>query len=93
MSDAKAIYDELDAATSALQGYQVTNHYAYLKWSAEDRLAFDRGYHRAQERWQRAYTAKRELVEGPSPFSEHERCLNLRMDKEKQLKQTRAFNY
>ena len=61
MSDAQAIYDELDAASRALECYQMTNHYAYLKWSAEDRLAFDRGKHDAQARWHRAYAAKREL--------------------------------
>lgn len=64
-----AIYDELDAAERALTNYRMTNHYAYLKWSAEDRLAFDRGYHEAQQRWDRAYAAKRELIEGPSPHN------------------------
>lgn len=76
MSDAQAIYDELDAASRALECYQMTNHYAYLKWSAEDRLAFDRGKHDAQARWHRAYEAKRELVEGPSPFGDYELNLN-----------------
>lgn len=61
--NAKEVYDEIDAATRAVECYSMTNHYAYLKWPAEDRLNFDRGYRAARERLQRALEAREQLIQ------------------------------
>jgi hypothetical protein len=66
MSEAQAIYSEYDAATEALQQIRMTNHYAYLSWSAEQRLAFDQIERAAQERWSHAFNAWHNLVSSPS---------------------------
>lgn len=58
----------VDAARNRLMAYDMTNHYAYLRWPEADRIEFDVGREKARIDLQEAEAAYRNAINQAARF-------------------------